>query len=76
MQAINNNNPGTVEPVLLNTCLITPAETLLRTKDCCTHSVLHAQQDALTQYKDHYGLLPALEIRNYDPTFPRQSAHR
>jgi hypothetical protein len=29
------------------------AETLLRTKDCCTHSLLHAQQDALTQYKDN-----------------------
>jgi hypothetical protein len=26
--------------------------TSLRTKDCCTHSLLHAQQDALTQYKD------------------------
>jgi hypothetical protein len=22
-------------------------------KDCCTHSLLHAQQDALTQYKDN-----------------------
>jgi hypothetical protein len=28
------------------------AQTLLRTKDRCTHSLLHAQQDALTQYKD------------------------
>jgi hypothetical protein len=26
-------------------------KTLLRTKDCSTYSLLHAQQDALTQYK-------------------------
>jgi hypothetical protein len=26
---------------------------LLQTKDCCTHSLLHAQQDALTQYKEN-----------------------
>jgi hypothetical protein len=28
--------------------------TILRSKDCCTHSLLHAQQDALTQYKQVY----------------------
>jgi hypothetical protein len=39
------------------TCLIKHAETLLRTKDCCTHSLLHAQQDALTQYKDRIHML-------------------
>jgi hypothetical protein len=50
---------------LLNTCITTCfglnpshqvlyAETLLRTKDCCTHSLLHVQQDALTQYKDSF----------------------
>jgi hypothetical protein len=33
-------------------CLIKHAKTLLRTKDCCTYSLFHAQQDALTQYKD------------------------
>jgi hypothetical protein len=33
-------------------CLIKHTETLLRTNDCCAHSLLHAQQDALTQYKD------------------------
>jgi hypothetical protein len=38
--------------MLWYTCLIKHAETLLRTKDWCTHSLLHAQQDALTQYKD------------------------
>jgi hypothetical protein len=38
--------------MLWYTCLIKHAETLLRTKDCCIHSLLHAQQDALTQYKD------------------------
>jgi hypothetical protein len=38
--------------MLWYTCLIKHAETLLRTKDCCTHSLLHEQQDALTQYKD------------------------
>jgi hypothetical protein len=37
--------------MLWYTCLIKHAQTLLRTKDCCTHSLLHAQQDALTQYK-------------------------
>jgi hypothetical protein len=36
---------------LLGSCLIKHAETLLRTKDCCTHSLLHAQQDALTHNK-------------------------
>jgi hypothetical protein len=35
----------------LNPCLIKHAETLLRTKDCCTQSLLHAQQDALTHNK-------------------------
>jgi hypothetical protein len=41
---------------LLNTCITTcfglnPSyQQVLRTKDCCTHSLLHAQQDALTQY--------------------------
>jgi hypothetical protein len=34
--------------MLWYTCLIKHTETLLRTKDCCTHSLLHAQQDALT----------------------------
>jgi choline dehydrogenase-like flavoprotein len=48
--------------MLWYTCLIKHAETLLRTKDCCTHSLLHAQQDALTQYKKkitaHTGTTP------------------
>jgi hypothetical protein len=38
--------------MLWYTCLIKHAETLLLTKDCCTHLLLHAQQDALTQYKE------------------------
>jgi hypothetical protein len=32
--------------------MVVAAKTLLRTKDCCTYSLIHAQQDALTQYKD------------------------
>jgi hypothetical protein len=39
--------------MLWYTCLIKHAETLLRTKNCCNHSLLHAQQDALTQYKEY-----------------------
>jgi hypothetical protein len=31
-------------------------ETLLRTKDCCTHSLLHVQQDALTHNKKKNGI--------------------
>jgi hypothetical protein len=38
----------------MNTCLMKHAETLLRTKDCCTHSLLRAQQDALTHNKNMY----------------------
>jgi hypothetical protein len=45
--------------MLWYSCLIKHAKTLLGTKDCCTYSLLHAQQDALTQYKDllHISLL-------------------
>jgi hypothetical protein len=34
--------------MLWYTCLLKHAKPLLRTKDCCTYSLLHAQQDALT----------------------------
>jgi hypothetical protein len=37
--------------MLWYTCLIKHAKTLLRAKDCCTYSLLHAQQDALTHNK-------------------------
>jgi hypothetical protein len=34
------------------------AKTLLRTKDCCTYSLLHAQQDALTHNKEKQKQIP------------------
>jgi hypothetical protein len=40
--------------MLWYTCLIKHDETLLRTKDWCTHSLLHAQQDALTHNKKKF----------------------
>jgi hypothetical protein len=33
--------------------LIKHAKALLRTKDCCTYLLLHAQQDALTHNKNN-----------------------
>jgi hypothetical protein len=48
-------------------CLIKHAQTLLRTKDCCTHSLLHVQQDALTQYKDFAWWLD-YSLQVFDPT--------
>jgi hypothetical protein len=38
--------------MLWYSCLIKHTKTVLWTKDCCTYSLLHAQQDALTQYKE------------------------
>jgi hypothetical protein len=37
--------------MLWYTCLIKHAITLLRTKDCCTYLLLHAQQDALPYFR-------------------------
>jgi hypothetical protein len=54
------NSNGSVESVLIK-----HAETLLRTKDCCTHSLLHAQQDALTQNKDFVRCSPQQISRTF-----------
>jgi hypothetical protein len=45
-------------------CLIKHAETLLRTKDCCTHTLLHAQQDALTYNKNKKKFIEVYETRH------------
>jgi hypothetical protein len=37
----------------------------MRTKDCCTHSLLLAQQDALTHNKNMPGSLPAQSQKKY-----------
>jgi hypothetical protein len=69
MNEYNNPSFATMfQRALLNTCITTcfglkHAETLLRTKDCCTHSLLHVQQDALTQYKNW-------EIKMWSISFP------